>query len=285
MGKDRYPTSKQLMRTRVQVRRWIMTEATWRYLKEACGGVYPESDLGEVVARLWPDREGAARDLAAAWTEVKAAEEDEADRQALLSASAGYNVGGLPCCLPVMRQVLAAGLLTVGRPAVEFLQRRFAESSDSVERAGVALLLGEFGAAAAGIAPLLAAVLAEPDPDGGRRSLRVAAAYTLGEIGAATDEDEAEVALAGAVEVLIRVAGDSVESQPLRSYCIEALLDIGPPARSAIPVLERILRDDTADDDLRHFAWSALKSVGAPFRDHPCGGTVAEHMRSLYRTE
>src|SRR5262245_13623611 len=139
-----------------------MTDATWRYLEEAYGDdVYPDGDLGGVVARLWPDREGAARDLAAAWTEVTAAEEDEADRQALLSASAGYNVGGLPCCLPVMRQVLVAGLLTVGRPAVEFLQRRFAESSDSVERAGVALLLGEFGAAA-GIAPLLEAVLVEP---------------------------------------------------------------------------------------------------------------------------
>src|SRR5262249_10866108 len=72
------------------------------------------------------------------WTEVKAAEEDEAARPGLLSASAGYNVGGLPCCLPLMRQVLAAGLLTVGLPAVEFLQRRFAEASDAVERAGVA---------------------------------------------------------------------------------------------------------------------------------------------------
>jgi HEAT repeat protein len=96
--------------------------------------------------------------------------------------------------------------------------------------------------------------LVEPDPGAGFRLGRVAAAYVLGEIGAATDEDEAEAALAGVVVVLIRVAGDSVESQPLRSYCIEALTGIGPPARSAIPVLERILRDNTADEDLRNFA-------------------------------
>ena len=134
-------------------------------------------------------------------------------------------------------------------------------------------------------APLLAAVLADPDPDGGRRLLRVAAAYALGEIGAATAEDDAEAAMAGAVEALTRVTGDPAESQPLRSYCIEALMDIGPPARSAIPVLERVLRDEAEDEDLRNFAWSALKSVGAGVREHPCGGTMAEHMRSLYRAE
>src|SRR5262249_31441359 len=108
-----------------------------------------------------------------------------------VAASAGYNVGGLLCCLPVMRQVLAAGLLTVGMPAVEFLQRRFAESSDSVERAGAALLLGEFGAEAAGVVPLLAAVLADPDPGGGLRLVRVGAASTLRQLRAATGRNVA----------------------------------------------------------------------------------------------
>ena len=50
---------------------------------------------------------------------------------------------------------------------------------------------------------------------------------------------------------------------------------------AAIPVLDEIHRNDP-DDDLRHFAWSALKSVTAASREHPCGGTVAEHQRSLY---
>lgn len=262
-----------------------MTEAAWHYLEEAWGeDIYPDGDLAGLIAGQWPDPQRAASDLAAGWMEVKVAEEDEADRQALLSASERYNVGGLPSCLPVMRQVLAAGLLAVGAPAIEFLQRRFMESSDSVERAGIALLLGEFGVAAVGVAAVLATVLAEPDPEGDRRSIRIAAACALGQIGAAIDEDAAEAAMAGAVEVLTRVAGDPAESQTLRSYCVEALMDIGPPARSAIPVLERVLQDDP-DDDLQHFAWSALKSVGAPSRDHPCGGTEAEHMRSLYRAE
>lgn len=76
--------------------------------------------------------------------------------------------------------------------------------------------------------------------------------------------------MAGAIEMLTRVAGNPAESQTLRSYGIEALMDIGPPARSAIPVLAHVLRGDP-DDDLQHFAWSALKSVGAPSREHSAG--------------
>jgi HEAT repeat protein len=99
---------------------------------------------------------------------------------------------------------------------------------------------------------------------------------TLGNLGIASAE---------AVEVLAQVAGASSEAQPLRSYCIEALLDLGPPAVAAISTLEQILKNEAEDEDLRNFAWSALKSVGANSREHPCGGTVAEHMRSLYRAE
>lgn len=164
-----------------------MTEAAWYYLEAAWGNdIYPDGDLAGLIAGHWSDPERAAGDLAAGWVEVKAAEEDEADGQALLSASERYDVGGLPSCLPVMRQVLAAGLLAVGASAVEFLQRKFVGSSDSVEREGVALLLGEFGAAAVGVVPVLATVLAEPDPEGDQRSFRVAAACALGQIRAAT---------------------------------------------------------------------------------------------------
>src|SRR5262249_45026946 len=145
-------------------------------------------------------------------------------------------------------------------------------------------LLAEFGEAAAGCVPLLVAEVVNPATPEERRGVRCAAALALGRIGAATDVDEAEATLAGAVGGLTPGAGDPAESQPLRSYCIEALMDIGPPARSAIPVLERVFRDDE-DEDLRNFACSALKSVGIRVREHPCGGTMAEHMRSLYRAE
>ena len=47
----------------------------------------------------------------------------------------------------------------------------------------------------------------------------------------------------------------------------------------------QVLKNEAENEDLRNFAWSALKSVGAGSREHPCGGTVAEHMRSLYRAE
>jgi len=44
------------------------------------------------------------------------------------------------------------------------------------------------------------------------------------------------------------------------------------------------IRGEAEDKDLRNFAWAALKSVAADSPEHSCGGTVAEHMRSLYTT-
>jgi HEAT repeat protein len=173
-----------------------------------------------------------------------------------------------------MRDVLGAGLRAVGPPAVGHLHARLAGSKDLDERADAVLLLAGFGAGAAGSVPLLAAEVADPADPRARHVLRCAAAYALGEIG---------VASPAAVEALARVAGDRAEPQSLRTYSAEALMDLGPAAAAAVPVLERLLRDESEDDDLRHFAWSALKSVGAASREHPCGGTVAGHMRSLYR--
>jgi hypothetical protein len=255
-----------------------MTELVWRYLEEAEGfEIDAEDELRGVVADLWPATEQAVRELAGGWLEVKCAEEDEADRSALVAAGRKYDPSGLlNCCLPLMRQVLGAGLRAIGQPAVEFLHLRFAESGDLVERAGVALLLAEFGDAAAVSVPLLAAEVADPVDREGRHLLRCAAATALGEI----DVPSAEV-----VGALTRVAGDGAEPQPLRAYCVEALMDLGPAAAASIPVLEGIFRDDGEGEDLRMFAWSALKSVGAESREHGCGGTVAEHMRSLYRSE
>jgi Holliday junction resolvasome RuvABC DNA-binding subunit len=109
-----------------------------------------------------------------------------------------------------------------------------------------------------------------------RFSLRCVAAYALGKLGVTSAE---------VVEVLAHVAGASGEAQRLRSYCIEALMDLGPSAAAAIPVLEQILKNEGENEDLRNFVWSALKSVGAGSREHPCGGTWAEPMRSLYRAE
>jgi PBS lyase HEAT-like repeat len=173
-----------------------------------------------------------------------------------------------------MRQVLAAGLQAIGAPAIELLRRWFKGSEDVDQKADITVLLAEFGEAAAVCVPLLIAEVAESAKPEERCGLRCAAAWTLGKLAVASPE---------VVEALVQVAGAGGEAQPLRSYCIEALMDLGPSAAAAIPVLEQVLKNEAEDEDLRNFAWSALKSVGARSSEHPCGGTVAEHMRSLYR--
>ena len=233
-----------------------MTETVWRYL-EMIWEPYPDGDTLEVINGLWPDAGQAAQELAEAYLEVRIAEEDKPAGDALVSASEGYNVGGLPFHLPVMRQVLGEGLLAIGTPAIEFLQRWFNESGDVGQKAGIAILLTEFGEVAAESVPLLVAEVANPAKPEERFGLRCTAAYALGKLG---------VASAKVVEALSQVAGAADEAQPLRSYCIEALMDLGPPAAAAIPVLEQVLKNEQKDEDLQHFAWSALKSVGAARR-------------------
>ena len=173
-----------------------MTEAAWHYLKDAWGeDIFPDGDFAALILRHWPDFGEATRDLAGGWMEVKMAEEDEDDLETLLSASEQYDVGGLTACLPVMCQFLSAGLKTIGDSAIEFLQQRLTESGDVVECAASAVLLGEFGAAVVGVTPSLAVLLGE----GELGTIRGAAASALGQIGAATDEDVAKEAMAGAI--------------------------------------------------------------------------------------
>jgi hypothetical protein len=251
-----------------------MTEFAWRYLEKMWTELYPDGDPGEVVSGLWPEPGRAANELAEAYLEVVIAEGDEAAQDALVAASEGREVGGLPCCLPAMRQVLWEGLQAIGPLAIALLERWFRESGDLGQKGRIAFLLARFGEAAAECVPLLVAEVANSAMPKERFGLRCSAAYALGKLAVASME---------AVEALARVAGAGGEAQALRSYCIEALMDLGPTAAAAIPVLEQVLKNEAEDEDLRNFAWSALKSVGASSREHPCGGTVAEHMRSFYR--
>jgi len=109
-----------------------------------------------------------------------------------------------------------------------------------------------------------------------RFAIRYAAAWALGKSQSSSPQ---------VVDALIAVADDRSESQPMRSYCIEALMDLGLAAAKAVPVLRRIHHDKSEGEDLNQFAWAALKSITADDIEHPCGGTVAEHMRNLYRAE
>lgn len=232
-----------------------MKETVRRLLLEAAAGVNP----GDAVQAIWPGPAAAWPDLAEAFAEESLAADDES-----------------------VLDVLRAAMYALGRPLMGKLCRWFPQAERPVQ-ANLALTLAVLAGNAVGAVPLLAAALGDGSDAEERSSLRNAAAYALGTIGGAIDEEEAEGAMADAVAVLARVVGDPAESQPLRSYCVEALMDVGPPARASIPVLERMLRDEAEDDDLRHFAWAALKSVATRSREHPCGGTWAEHMRSLGR--
>jgi hypothetical protein len=244
---------------------------------------YPDGDIAQAIDGLWQDKGSATRELAEAYIEVAFAQDDEPLRDALLSAGEAYEVGALlvrgydergrVVHFPVLPGIIADALRAIGAPAIEPLQKLFRESQDVGRKIAIANLLAQFGEAAAESVSILAAEVANPGEPEERCGLRCTTAYALGTIGVASAE---------VVEALTRVAGAADEAQPLRSYCIEALMDLGPSAAAAIPVLERVLKDDE-DDDLRQFAWSALKSVGSASRDHPCGGTVAQHMRSLYR--
>ena len=255
-----------------------MNQTTWRYLEmiwddERHGG--DTSQALTVVQELWPDSKKAVCDLFDACLEVESAEEETPLRDALVSASENYQVGGLPMRLDVMQDVLLSGLLAIGMPAVAVLKRQFEEAKNIERQADISGAFAAFKETAADCMPLLLAELNSAVDPKRRRSLRCAAANALGRIAVASPE---------VVRSLAAIAGEPGESQTLRSFCIEALMDLGPEAAMAIPTLERIRKEDP-DDDLRRFAWSALKSVGASSKEHPCGGTMAEHVRSLYRAE
>jgi hypothetical protein len=215
----------------------------------------------------------AAADLVEAWIDINQAEDDESAKAAFLSACKAHDLGPLPNYWSLMRDFLFKGVRTLAAPAGDVLRGRLAQSADAGRKLLSARMLYGLRESAEASLPLFVAELADSaDPDE-RVTWRSVCAAALGKLNIASPD---------VVEVLARVADDESECQPLRSYCIEALMDLGPGAAEVIRVLREIKGNDE-DDDLRHFAWSALKSVSAASREHPCGGTVAEHLRSLYK--
>lgn len=255
-----------------------MTETTWKYLEMIWDDEHHGGDTSQalaVIQDLWPDFDQAAHELAEAYIEVDIAMQYKKVREALITVSENYRVGGLPYHLQAMQIVLVDGLKAISLRTVPMLQRWFKESDDVTRKARIAGLMGDLGNLAADCVSLLLTELADSANPRQRHDVRCASAYALGKL---------DVASPDVVKVLMQVAGDTSENQALRSYCIEALMDLGPAAKSSIPTLTKIFYHDE-DEDLRHFAWAALKSVRAATREHPCGGTFADHMRSLYRTE
>jgi len=253
----------------------MLTEQVWHFLEEVWNEADESTgDVAEAVANAWNDPNQAARELVLALDGILNCEGDESATDELIEASEPFAVGALPFCLPVMRQQLCNGLEILGPAAMEISKRLFMEGDRSIQE-NVAFVWSTLRSAPEGMdAKLIDVVSSRQDIDE-RHAFRCIAAQALGKIGASSD---------AVVEGLIQVAGAANEPQSLRSFCIEALMDLGPSAANAIPVLESILKNDKEDEDLRNFAWAALKSVGANSSEHACGGTVAEHMRSLYST-
>ena len=253
----------------------MLTPQVWQYLEQVWReGEETTGEPRAAIVSIWPDRHKAARELFFAIEHVSKCEEDEAAVHELIESSEPFLVGGLPFCLQAMRKVLDDGLRAISAETLDVTQGLLSDA-DLTRKADIALTWGNLGKTGSRCLPDLVGFLDSREKTVEQHALRCAAAFAIGKIGVVTD---------AAIDVLSRVAQAANEPQSLRSYCIETLMDLGPGAASATPILESIFQNESEDEDLRQFAWGALKSVTAGSAEHPCGGTVAEHIRSLYTT-
>ena len=221
----------------------------------------------------WTVQPTAMNELYDAYLEVVDAEDDPEAIEKFRDAAMEYpEVMALTISssLPIMKQLLVQGLSVIGGPAVDFLLQRCADAEDNRQEE----LLVQFSKTAITASTILTTALLDHTNQKGILVLREAAAVSLGKIGFGSKK---------VVQALTEVAEGVDEPQYLRTFCIEALMDLGPNAADAIPILQRILKQDE-DEDLQKHAWAALKSVTAESQYNPCGGTVADYMRSWYRS-
>ena len=254
-----------------------MNETVWKFFMCMYDDeTWPNPDAGECIKACWEDGGSVISDLFDAYSILLEANcNEEVYRQLEKKSDEYVEVGALFIRghLPIAASLLVQGQKVQGKAAVDFLVQQFETGGDEV-KGHAAFMLAELGPMESKAKAALVAVL---DGELGKsvENVRRAAALALGRIGDASSE---------VVKALADVAGDANETQSLRSYCIEALMDLGPAASSSATVLRQVFHNDE-DENLRHFAWAALKSVTASSEDHESGGTVAEHMRSLYRVE
>lgn len=236
---------------------------------------WPNPDPGECVAAVWEAPANAIADLSDAYFELLDAEANDGIYQQLSDeALEHFDVAILFIRehFSITKKLLLNGF-NVHEGGVSLLLETYT-SGDASLKANIALMLPQVRGAEEGVSILTENILRHSAEESDEASRR-AAAFALGKIARGSKE---------AVDALVIVAQNANESQAIRSFCIEALMDMGPDAKSATEILQEIyLRDK--DEDMRMFAWAALKSVTASSTEHPCGGTVAEHMRSLYRSE
>ena len=250
-----------------------MKNTVWEYLDLMYDdATWPDSDPAVCVDSFWSDRKQALQDLIDAYGEVALAEEDSDIRDQLWEEGSEF-----PGCVAMvaapqlMSKVILSGLQVIAKSHFDHVLDLFeASQGESRERLAYVIALHGLGSSESRAAKLmLAASAAEFSP--GNDNLRSFAFQAFGKL---------ERPSGRMIDTIARAAEDTSSPQPLRSVAIESLMDMGPVAAAAIPVL-RAIKETDEDSDLRMFAWAALKSVSAESKDHPSGGTVAEHMRSL----
>jgi len=252
-----------------------MKNAVWEYLNLMYDdATWPDTDPAVCVDSFWSDRKLALQDLIDAYGEVALAEEDSDIRDQLWEEGSEF-----PGCVAMvaapqlMSKVILRGLQVIAKSHFDHMLDLFeASQGESQERLAHVIALHGLGSSESRAAKLMLAA-STAELSSGNDNLRSFAFQAFGKL---------EQPSNAMIEVITRAAEDMSSPQALRSVAIESLMDMGPVAAAAIPVL-RAIKETDEDSDLRMFAWAALKSVSADSKDHPSGGTVAQHMRSLGR--
>lgn len=255
-----------------------MKVTVWNYLELMYDdATWPDTDPTACIDEVWEDRYSGLQDLMLAQDEViTAAGEGSLAGSAIAEEGQDHpSVMVMVFAPKIMRSVLSSGIEAVRAECWEKLLDDFEKSRGELQ-AAIALTIAstEIHNTDSRVERLMIEALENDSDD----VLRRTKSYLLQGLGQARAVSE------DVVRAVARLAGDRQQSQPIRSYALEALMDMGPAAASATEVLDDIMANED-DEDLKMFAWSALKSVTAPSREHPEGGTVADHLRELYTTE
>ncbi len=250
-----------------------MKKTVWEYLDLMYDdATWPDTDPVVCVDSFWGDRKLALQDLIDAHGEVALTEDDSDARDKLWDEGSEF-----PGCVAMvaapqlMLDVIVRGLRVIAKSHFDHMLDLFeASQGESQERLAYVIALHGLGSSESRAAKLLLAASADKFSPG-IDNLRSFAFQAFGKLEQPSD---------AMIDTITRAAEDRGSPQPLRSVAIECLMDMGPVASAAILVL-RAIKETDEDSDLRMFAWSALKSVSADGKEHPSGGTIAEHMRSL----
>ncbi len=238
---------------------------------------WPNTDPIVCVDELWGDRWLGLQDLVVAQDEINVA----ADGGSLFGSDLDDEAMEHPTVMAmlaapqVITSIISQGINALRTDHWDQLLDWF-ENATGDTRAAIAMVIAssEIKSSDSRAGKLLILAISDDTDDVSLRTM----GYSLHGLGKATAVSD------DAVQSVAKIAADRRLPQPIRSVAIESLMDMGPAAKSATELLQD-LRENDEDEDLRQFAWAALKSVTASSREHPEGGTVADHMRRLYLAE